>query len=130
MILLLALLIADIGSGERRERCDMIELNHKLDEYGNHCFTQVIIWNWKPEVCRHHVDAWWMVDRSKLHTLPTRTANGWIIYRFDGNGKRSSMSAKIYRETTTVNDPEADDKKHWHETRRGRVPTFEERWKN
>lgn len=117
MMLWLALLISIDGSRcEPCFRADVIELNHVTDECGGYCFSQIILWNWKPEVCRHHVDAWWMIDRTNLHLLPTRTSSGWRVYRFDGNGKRSIVSAKSYREWTTANDPERDDKKLWHET--------------
>lgn len=120
MIVLLAILFADVGRCEPRCHCDIIELNHKLDELGNVAFTQIIIWNWKPEVCRHHVEAWWMVDVNNLHLMPCRKDESIVVRRII-NEKPVEVIAKGYRETKTNNDPEVDDKRIWHESRR-RLP--------
>ena len=118
--LILAILIVTDGSRmETSYRCDLIELNHKVDETGCPVFTQIILWNWKPEVCRHHVDAWWLVDATS--SLPTKTPTGWKVYRTDGQNRISSVIAKSYHKTTTTNDPEMDDRKVWHESRRQKL---------
>lgn len=114
--LVLLFIFTHIGRSEHHQRCDLIELNHVTDECGDYCFTQVLIWNWKPEVCRYHIDGWWMVDRTNLHLLPYKSADGWRVYRYDSHGKRSIVAARAYRERTTIGDPEKDDKKLWHET--------------
>lgn len=121
---LFALIFTELGHGPFRQRCDLIELNHKLDDQGSYCFSQIILWNWKPEVCRHHVEGWWIVDREKLNMMPTRSNAGWTVYRIDQNGVLSRVAARVFRETTTTNDPEMDDRRVWHETRR----RLNERW--
>ena len=115
MILLSILMLLDASSpfASTTYTADIIELNHYHDPVcGCYRFTQVIIWNWKPEVRAHHVDCWWIVSHPNL--LPRRTATGHAATRFDG----VSITAKSYRETWTTIDPEAADKFKWHETRR------------
>jgi hypothetical protein len=116
MIVLLAVIILTNGSRcEPCYSCDVIELNHVHDpDNGSHKFTQVIIWNWKPEVNRHHVDAWWMVDTSQLSRLPTRTNSGWRVRRQDG----VAVSARVYQETHSGYDREVADRAVWHESLR------------
>ena len=96
-------------------RCDIIELNHfHCPAQGCHRFTQVIIWNWKPEVREHHVDTWWIVSNPSL--LPRRNATAHVAMRSDG----VRFAAQGYRETWTTTDPETADKQKWHETKRVR----------
>lgn len=118
MLVLLLAFIVDLGSGGVRQRCDLLELNHVTDACGTYQFSQVIVWNWKPEVCRHHVDAWWFVKPESLALLPYQQNGGWVIQRFDSEGNRSTVVARVYRERTTVGDPEREDKTFWHESRR------------
>lgn len=115
MILLSVLLLLDSAAAfaATTYRADIIELNHYHDPVsGCHRFTQVIVWNWKPEVRAHHVDCWWIVSNPSL--LPRRTPTGHTATRFDG----VSITAKSYRETWTTIDPESADKLKWNETRR------------
>ena len=119
MILLSVILLLDAArSFDPTTYCaDLIELNHYHDpSSGCHRFTQVIIWNWKPEVREHHVDCWWIVSHPDL--LPRRTPIGHIATRFDG----VSIKSKSYRETWTTIDPEQVDKLQWCETRRLKYP--------
>jgi hypothetical protein len=94
-----------------------MELNHRYDETGRYCYSQVIVWNWKPEVRRHHVEAWWLVDVNRLSQLPGKV-NGRFQARLIRNEKVYEVVAPVFQETHTVDDPETEDKKLWHETRR------------
>jgi hypothetical protein len=115
MVICLILLLIDGGRCDPGCRADVIEMNHCYDQdTERHKFTQVIIWNWKPEVGRHHVDFWWIVDTQCLAQLPLKCNDICKVRRRDG----LVISSKVYRETWTLNDPESDDRKLWHESRR------------
>jgi hypothetical protein len=117
--MLLALLFLLDGSRiTNHYRCDVIELNHVYDTIDKrHRFTQVIIWNWKPEVNRHHVDAWWIVDTNQLSQLPHQSHNNFRVRRQDG----LVASAKSFQETHSDHDRELADRQIWHESRRFRL---------
>jgi hypothetical protein len=114
MALLLMMILSDASRIPAQQSCDVLEVNHVMGVDGRHCFTQVIVWNWKPEVRRHHVDAWWMVDALRLGEMPRRVGDVWRVRRKDG----LIVTARVYRERTTTYDPERDDKDDWHESRR------------
>lgn len=103
-----------------RYNVDIIELNHKFDGYGELCFTQIIIWNWKPEVCNYHVEDWWMVDVNNLGLMPGRRDSSIVVRRLVDE-KPVEIVGKVFRETKTYIDPEVADKEVWHESRRRRV---------
>ena len=112
MMLLLLLLLLNGKHLETRTQIDLIEINHIiaksdiLDEPPETTIlTQIIIWNWKPEVCRHHIDRFWIV---KDNNLPNKIGDKYYIHH---NG--IIIKAKILRETKTFNDPEKDDKHIW-----------------
>jgi hypothetical protein len=119
MTLLAIIIILDAGrpSSIEHRRFDVIELNHRYDETGRHCYSQIIVWNWKPEVRKHHVEAWWLVDADRLSQLPRKT-NGKYLVLLKRSEKVYEITAPVFRETRTVEDPERIDKEHWHETRR------------
>jgi hypothetical protein len=113
-----AIILADVGRVEHSYRCDVIELNHVHDPHDEcHRFTQVIVWNWKPEVNRYHVEAWWIVDTSQLSQLPTRGNNIYRVRRQDG----LIVSSQSYQETHSGYDRETADRLKWHESRRVRI---------
>ena len=117
------LLLVILIDSQRIEHCyhvDVLELNHVYDHVdGCHKFTQVIIWNWKPEVRRYHVEAWWIVDPGKLSQLPARSGSGWRVRRPDG----MAVSARVYQETHSGYDREVADRAVWHESLRLRIGT-------
>jgi hypothetical protein len=115
MILVLLLALIDGRPAEPCYSVDVIELNHVYDcADGCHKFTQVIVWNWKPEVRRHHVDAWWIVDTKQLSQMPSRTNCGWKVRRNDG----VVVFAKVYQETHSGYDREVADRAVWNESLR------------
>jgi len=115
-----AIILADVGRVEHSYRCDVIELNHVHDPHDEcHRFTQIIVWNWKPQVNRYHVDGWWIVDTSQLSQLPARNGSRWKVRRQDG----VVVSARVYQETHSGYDREVADRAVWHESLRLRIET-------
>lgn len=116
-----AVLEAGRGHQAKRYHFDVIELNHKCDEYGRHCYDQIILWNWKPEVQEHHVEGWWLVDVNILNMYPRRKPSEFIVYKKGLFDRCYAVVGKVFIETTTVYDPERMDKEHWDERLR-RLP--------
>lgn len=110
--LLLLLLAADLPHGppDRLDQVDRIELNHLIcPETGEPRLTQVIYWRWRYDLEQHHVTAWRLVDRRQPFRI-LRDAVGPYERRVDQDGTLRIIRARVYCETTTVNDPEVDDR--------------------
>jgi hypothetical protein len=93
-----------------RREYSMIELNHRYNEFGQPCYSQIIIWQWDGSVGRHDVVAWWLVEPDKLEKLPQRRGQFWQVDHRDKDNRQFRIVAKIYRETKTTTDPERDNK--------------------
>lgn len=107
------------GSGENLaksaqvQKVDLVELNHRYDDQGRHCYDQVIFYEWSPDYRRYHVVAWCMVDNG-LSQLPTldRTRNNYVVRWTDREtGRNREIWAPVYRETWSDWDPEHANKK-------------------
>lgn len=85
----------------------VIELNHKYDEFGTHCFDQIIVWQWDDHYRRHDVVCWWIVDKESIDRLPTKTGEKWRLEKLI-DGQRFRFQSPVYRETWTMTDPERD----------------------
>jgi hypothetical protein len=90
--------------------CSLLELNHRYDDTGRHCYSQIIVWEWNRKDNRHDVEAWWLVEPSAIEKLPKRSGDRWQVYYRDGNGREFRVMASIFRETRTTSDPERDNK--------------------
>ncbi len=75
--------------------CSLIELNHRYNDVGQHCYSQVILWQWDGSVQRHDVVAWWLVEPSALEKLPARTAQGCKVLYVDNTGKQWRVVGKV-----------------------------------
>jgi hypothetical protein len=116
-ILFPTLLLA-FGSGDIKDqnsltqRVDLIELNHRYDDQGRHCYDQVIFYEWSPDYRRYHVVAWCLVDNG-LSRLPAldHNKNRYVVKWFDrDSGQHRVLWAPIYRETWSDWDPERANK--------------------
>ena len=93
------------GMPVMRQRVDMIELNHFVDEEGREVFQQVIFYDWSTEHKRFHVRAWRLVK--KPSQVPKRR---WDppMYQCTWNDERvlRQVWAPSMRETWSQQDPE------------------------
>lgn len=88
-----------------RQRVDLIELNHFVDEEGREVFRQVIFYDWSREHHRFHVRAWRLIKRESQ--LPVRS---WNPQRYQcswhDDGVLRQVWAPKMRETWSQRDPE------------------------
>ena len=93
-----------------RQRVDMIELNHFVDEDGREVFRQVIFYEWSKQHKRYHVRAWRLVK--KPSQLPQRRWNP-AIYQctWHDDGLLRQVWRPTMRETWTQKDPERVNRK-------------------
>lgn len=88
-----------------RQRVDLIELNHFVDEDGREVFRQVIFYDWSKSHRRYHVRAWRLV---KHHSqIPQRRWDPPIYQcTWHDDGLLRQVWAPSLRETWTQQDPE------------------------
>ncbi len=88
-----------------KQRVDLIELNHFVDEDGREVFQQVIFYDWSRMHRRFHVRAWRLVKHEsqipKRHWNPSRYECTW----HDDGVLREVWAPKL-RETWSQTDPE------------------------
>lgn len=120
--LLVALSFTAMTSGNgnpvvAKQRVDLIELNHFLDDNGRHVFDQVVFYEWVASKSKFRVIAWRMVKCPAQ--LPTRTWDppGWECVWKDDQIMRS-ISAPSFRETWTQDDPERVNRRFFAEADR------------
>ena len=97
---MLLLLLLAITSGHPLPNCDLVEINHYYPN-GQHAFTQIIAWDWDAQYRRWHAHQWAIVQDWE------RTQNVTTIQTIDQTIK---LESKLFRETTTTNDPERDNR--------------------
>lgn len=93
-----------------RQRVDLIELNHFIDDSGRHVFDQIIFYDWSKEYGRYHVRAWRLVKTPQQ--LPVRE---WNPQRYrctwHDDGVLREVWSPIFRETWSQRDPERENRK-------------------
>lgn len=88
-----------------RQRVDLIELNHFVDDEGREVFRQVIFYDWSREHHCFHVRAWRLIKNESQ--LPVRSWNpqqyrcSWL-----DDGLLRQVWAPKMRETWSQRDPE------------------------
>ncbi len=95
--------VRELSSG--KQRVDLIELNHFIDDQGREVFRQIIFFDWSATHHRYHVRAWRLVkDASQL---PQRNwePSGYQCTWHDDNQLRQ-VWAPSFRETWSQIDPE------------------------
>lgn len=105
-----------------RQRVDLIELNHFMDDNGRHVFDQIVFYEWVESRNKFRVIAWRMVKRPSQ--LPIRTWNprGWQCVWKDDQIMRS-ITAPSFRETWTQQDPERVNRRFFAESERPDLET-------
>ncbi len=98
-----------------RESIDCMELNHKFDDKGQHTFSQLIVWERRPENGKYAVRDWVLLDsRESLSGFPVRNAKtGMYESSFVKNGVYYELRSRIFRESYTQKDPELENAKVW-----------------
>lgn len=97
-----------------RDECDLLELNHCYDDFGNKRFDQQIFWEWNPDRSAYQVIDFRMVSVFRI----AKQENDWRC-RWGEFGIRREVLATSYIETWTQYDPERNDLvKHKLENRR------------
>ncbi len=96
----------DLDSGTTvRQRVDLIELNHFVDDEGREVFRQVIFYDWSREHHRFHVRAWRLIKHDSQ--LPVRR---WNPQQFECTWHDDSLLRQVWspkmRETWSQQDPE------------------------
>lgn len=88
-----------------RQRVDMIELNHFIDDQGREVFRQVIFYDWSKQKKQFHVRAWRLVK--KPSQLPQRRWNpDQYQCTWHDEGLLRQVWSPTMRETWTQQDPE------------------------
>ena len=104
------LLAIALGSGGvEHVEVDLIELNHRGSENGLLQFDQVIIWKWSPDYRRYNAQHWF-IPRSSTE-YPIRAGQFYQCFGHYSGQKRLLFRSKMYRETSTTNDPERENLK-------------------
>lgn len=109
LIVIALTLVLPVG---RTSRCDIAEINHVHEVDGTVRFTQLIAWEWLPDLREYHAQDWCYVESwSATETI--------LTYR---NRERvGQVRFKIYRETWTTNEPELEDRRVFHDRYRVKV---------
>lgn len=93
------------GAGVVRQRVDLVELNHFVDDDGREVFRQVIFYDWSKTHHRFHVRAWRLIKSE--NQIPVRR---WNPPRYQctwhDDGLLRQVWAPQLRETWTQRDPE------------------------
>ncbi len=105
-----------------RQRVDLIELNHFVDDQGREVFQQVVFYDWSSQHRRYHVRAWRIVKQPSQ--LPQRFWNPRKIQcTWHDGGLMRQVVAPSMRETWTQQDPERINQKVLPEDQR--LPLWE-----
>ena len=100
------------SNSKQVQKVDLVELNHRYDDQGRHCYDQVIFYEWSPDFRRYHVVAWCLVDNG-LSRLPMfdHARNNYVVRWVDREtGRQREIWAPVYRETWSDWDPERANK--------------------
>jgi len=117
----LLILIAIIPDASiRRERCDVIEVNHFYCETDDpefplthkYAFSQVIFRVYQPITGHHEVYAWQMLKLREQQPTFNHARQVYVAEWFDG-GQHRLIEAKSYCETFTTHDPEVTERATW-----------------
>jgi hypothetical protein len=107
-----SLVLLGIAPGSRgnasaviRERVDLIELNHFVDEDGREVFRQVIFYDWSKTHHRFHVRAWRLVKSESQVPIRRWNPDRYQCTWHDDGLLRQVWAPKL-RETWTQRDPE------------------------
>ncbi|MEM1070125.1 MAG: hypothetical protein AAGG48_18910 [Planctomycetota bacterium] len=88
-----------------KQRVDLIELNHFVDEDGREVFRQVIFYDWSQTHHRFHVRAWRLIKNESQ--VPVRRWNpDHYQCTWHDDGLLRQVWAPKLRETWTQRDPE------------------------
>lgn len=125
MLLLLSLLTMLDRSPKtlprQQEKCSIIELNHRFDDAGRHCYDQYIFWEWHPSLGRHVALGFALEsDKLRLKRLGNACDLEWIVSTEKGYVTRN-IKAPVFRETWTDYDPERQDKDTYPESKRRKM---------
>lgn len=88
-----------------KQRVDLIELNHFIDQEGREVFRQVLFYDWSPRHRRYIVRAWRLVKGESIIPRRRWSPAGYECVWHD-DGILRQVTAGAYRETWTQHDPE------------------------
>lgn len=100
-----------------RQRVDLIELNHFVDEEGREVFRQVIFYDWSKAHKKYHVRAWRLIKKESQ--VPKRR---WEPDSYECTWHEDGLMRQVWaptmRETWSQKDPERANRKLLPEDRR------------
>lgn len=88
-----------------KQRVDLIELNHFIDQDGREVFRQVLFYDWSPRHRQYIIRAWRLVKNDSLIPRRRWSPSGFECVWHDDGVLRHVMSGS-FRETWTQHDPE------------------------
>ena len=88
-----------------KQRVDLIELNHFVDEDGREVFRQVVFYDWSKTHHCFHVRAWRLIKRESQVPVRRWNPNQYQCTWHDDGLLRQVWAPKL-RETWTQRDPE------------------------
>ena len=101
----------DARTAVTEDRVDVIEINHYIDDRGEHLVGQVLFLDWSARDNRHNVRAWRFLSRIG-DGRPVPTPDGGCLLRFDDAGVLREVRATTWRETWTRYDREVQERNY------------------
>ena len=113
LMILLLLLSSGRRHGDKQllcEQVDLVEINYYYTEDGSLAYKQLIMWEWSPDYCRMHVQAWMLIDKGTVGLQFFKRGDAWEVRWQASNGTLRSIRTPTVRWTHTTYDPERDNK--------------------
>lgn len=101
-----------VGTGGvvAKQRVDLIELNHFIDQDGREVFRQVLFYDWS-ETHRKYIIRAWRLVKSESQLPRRRWSPPSYQCSWHDEGLLREISASTFRETWTQQDPERQNRK-------------------
>lgn len=110
-------LVLDSGFGKTpTQTVDLIELNHALASDGKAMFTQVILRKWSHDYRRWDVVSWCIP--SSIDGMPRKVRDHYEVKFGNFASGPLVVSSAMFIETTTIGDPERNEKRLFPESMR------------
>lgn len=98
-MVILLLLIGHVGT-LKHTPVDMMEVSHVYREDGEHCYTQLILWEWSPDYRRFNVMRWKLLDEPNEY--PKKRGATYYV---------PGYKSRLFRQTWSQHDPEKRNKR-------------------
>jgi hypothetical protein len=108
-LLILAALALSPIEDVPRDRCDLIEINHFMDERWREVFVQQVFYDWAPYHSQYIVRAWRLAKRAEQYPAWDFARAAYVVTWHDGDTLRQ-VQAPLFRVSQGQQDPELIDR--------------------